>query len=420
MERQGKGVAQEWKSGWAVVLAAAVGFSFFSVLFATGSIYFEPWTREFGWNRTLASSGPLIATVTMALLSPIVGILIDRLGPRPIVLPGLILTIASVCSFSLLNGSQGQWIAFWIAFGFAGVAIKSTPWTVAVVGLFKESRGLALGMILSGTAIAQIIVPPLTNWLINGFGWRASFVWLGVGWGGLTLILTLAFFFDRRGLAARRETIQPEVAAADVPGLSVPEALRSWAIWRIAISNLVVLTLTIGLVFHLFAILTEAGVSRDNAARLMSLSGVAGIVGKLASGLLLDRFRPNWIGGLTLGMAAITFALLMGALGSPVLIVVAVLINGYAAGTQLQIVSYLTAGFAGLKNFGVIYGTMSALFALASGLGPLTAGRIYDATGGYQLFLLVGAIGCVLGGLLLVSLPRYPNWEDAPERCSSD
>ena len=148
----------------------------------------------------------------------------------------------------------------------------------------------------------------------------------------------------------------------------------------------------------------------------MSLSGVAGIAGKLITGVLLDRFRPNWIGGVTLGAAALTFALLMDGLNSPAAIVFALMVNGYAAGTKTQITGYLTASYGGMKSFGVVYGVMAACMAAASGLGPLVAGAVYDLSGGYELFLLAGAIGCALGGVLIVSLPGYPKWEKREER----
>jgi predicted MFS family arabinose efflux permease len=171
------------------------------------------------------------------------------------------------------------------------------------------------------------------------------------------------------------------------------------------------MVLTIGLAIHLFPILTEAGVSRATAAWLTGLSGIAGIVGKLVTGVLLDRFRPNWVGGITLGAAALAFALLIDGIRSPTLIVVALLVNGYAAGTKTHITGFLTASYAGMKNFGAIYGVMSSLMALASGMGPLLAGMIYDYSGGYRLFLLAGTVGCALGGLLIISMPAYPNWE---------
>lgn len=407
--------AEEWKSNWTLVLAASVGFSFFSVMVAATGIFMEPLAREFGWSRTLLSSGPSIANTLTAVLGPFFGALIDKFGSRKVVLPGIILTILSISAFSLANGSETQWIVLWVVFGIVAVSIKSTAWTAAVLGIFQNSRGLALGLTLSGTAVSQIVVGPLANFLIEGFGWRAAFVWIGIGWGGLTFLLCLFFLFDAHNRAAKaRKAAGPEAkmpAAVDLPGLSAKEALRDSALWRVGISNFVVMVLTMGLTIHLFPILTEAGVSRTSAAWLISLAGVAGIVGKLVTGYLLDRLRPNWVGGITLGAAALAFLLLMEGVTSPALIVVAMLVNGYAAGTKTQITGFLTASYGGMRNFGKIYGVMAALMAAAAGIGPLLGGLVYDEFGNYGPFLLAGAIGCILGGILMISLPAYPEWE---------
>ncbi len=239
-------------------------------------------------------------------------------------------------------------------------------------------------------------------------------MWLGVGWSSITLLLCWLFFFDihdRIKAQHAKSGLTEAPPVVDLPGLTIAQAWRDSALWRLAISNFVVMVLTIGLGIHLFPILTEAGVSRTNAAWLMSLAGVAGIAGKLITGMLLDRFRPNWVGGITLGAAAITFLLLIEGVRSPALIVFAIIVNGYAAGTKTHITGYLTSVYAGMKNFGVIYGMMSALMAAASGSGPLVAGLIYDVSGSYGPFLIAGAVGCTLGGLLIMSLPRYPDWE---------
>ena len=396
-----------------LVVAASMGFSFFSIMLAASGLFMEPLMREFGWSRTLLSSGPSIATTTTAILSPFFGILIDRYGSRRLVLPGLVVTMLSVAAFSRTNGSPVQWMLLWAVFGIAAVTIKSTAWTAAVLGVFNRSRGLALGLTLSGTAVAQAVVPPLGNWLIGAFGWRGAYIWLAFGWGGATLLLCLLFFFDARDrAAARRPTAEDSTkVATDLPGLTPKQALRSSALWRVGISNFVVMVMTIGLTIHLFPILTEAGVSRAHAAWLTSLAGIAGIAGKLVTGVLLDRFRPNLIGGLTLGVAALVFLFLMDGIRSPVLIITAMLVNGYAFGTKTQITGFLTASYGGMKHFGVIYGVMATLMAFASGLGPMVAGVIYDRMGGYGPFLLAGAVGCALSGVLMITLPAYPDWQ---------
>lgn len=419
MEPAGLSAKQEWHAGWSLVIAASLGFSFFSVMLASTGLFMSPLGEEFGWSRTLLSSGPSIATVMTALLGPFLGMLVDRFGTRRVALPGLVLTMASIATFSLLNGSQAQWVTLWVAFGIVSVSIKSTVWTAAVVGVFQKSRGLALGLTLSGTAVAQSVVPPLGNFLITEFGWRGGFVWLAMGWGGITLLVCLLFFFDIRARAATKRKADEragrasaiETPAVQLPGLTIAEAWRDSALWRLAISNFIVMVLTMGLAIHLFPILTEAGVSRATAAWLVGLSGIAGIIGKLVTGVLLDRFRPNWVGGMTLGAAALAFALLLDGIRSPTLIVIALLVNGYAAGTKTHITGFLTAGYAGMRNFGAIYGVMSSLMALAAGMGPMLAGLVYDHFGDYRLFLQVGTVGCALGGLLILSMPRYPQWD---------
>ena len=413
MDRSTSLAKQEWSVGWTLVLAAPLGFSFFSVLIAAVGLFMEPLGKEFGWSRTLLSAGPSIATSTTAILGPFLGAIVDRYGTRRVVLPGLLLTIAALGAFAFIDGSETQWLLLWGLFGFVSVSIKSTPWTAAVVSMFEKSRGLALGMTLAGTAVAQALVPPLGNWLIVSFGWRAAFVWLALGWGGITFVVCLLFF---RGRHERRSAAEKAAAAAAtpeaLPGLTIAQAWRNSVLWRIAISNFIVMVLTMGLLVHLFPILTEAGVSRTTAAWLTGLSGLAGIAGKLVTGVLLDRFRPNWVGGLTLAAAALAFALLMDGVRSPTLILIALLVNGYTAGTKTHITGYLTASYGGMRNFGAIYGVMSSLMALASGVGPLLAGRIYDTMGGYEPFLLAGSIGTAIGGLIIVTLPPYPEFAE--------
>jgi predicted MFS family arabinose efflux permease len=204
-----------------------------------------------------------------------------------------------------------------------------------------------------------------------------------------------------------------QAPAGDPPGLSIAEAWRSRALWSIGISTFFMMLLSLGLQIHQVPILTGAGVSRTNAAWLASLFGLAGIAGKLVTGALLDRFRPNWIGGITLAANSIAFLFLLEGIRTPGLIVAAILINGYSAGTKLQICTYLTASYAGLRNLGAIFGAMYSLVSLGSGLGPMIAGIVYDTTGSYTFFLLAGTVGCVFCGALIMTLPRYPDWEAA-------
>jgi len=404
--------SDEWKTYWPLVLAASVGFSFHSVVTYSIGVFIAPLGEEFGWSKTLAVGGLSIAAVLSIPLSPLVGALIDRWGSRRLALPGLVITACCVAAFGLADGTTAQWLALWFAYGILALSIKSTVWTVAVSGTFFASRGMALALTLSGTAVAQIIAPPTTVWLIDTYGWRTAFSWLGFGWAVPALVLCVFFLYDahdRRRLAAQSN---PEVASPDLTGLEVRAALRSVPLWRVGAATLIMMVLTIAFLVHQVPILSEAGVSRETAGYLASLAGVAGIVGKVVTGLLLDRFHTSWIGAGTMGVAALAFIALLEPFRSPALVVGAMIVIGYSSGSKLQICAYLTSRYGGLKHFGKIFGVMSSLIAMGAGIGPVLAGVVYDLAGSYSPMIIAGIPTCLVAGFLLLGLGPYPDWDE--------
>lgn len=405
---------EEWSQGWSVVFAASVGFSLFSVMLSAAGIFMQPLGEEFGWSRTTLSAGLAVATFVTAILSPFFGILIDKYGSRRLALPGIVLTTLGMASFGLMSGSTEMWIGLWVVFGMILVTVKSTVWSAAVAHRFTHSRGLALGLVIAGTAVAQGTVPMLGNWLIENYGWRQAYIWLAFGWGSMTFVICYFLFKDGYAKAGSQTADQmAETAAikAAVPGLTVKQAVRSPALWMILISSFIVMAVTQGFSVHLFPILTESGIARGQAAQLMIVSAVAAVIGKLATGWMLDRFRPNWVGGLTLAACALAFAPLMEGARSMPLVIFALVVNGYAIGTKTNITLFFAAEYGGMRNFGKIYGTISAIITFATALGPLIAGRLYDTSGSYDSFLMLGVVGCVIGGLMLIVLPSAPRWK---------
>jgi predicted MFS family arabinose efflux permease len=348
----------------------------------------------------------------VTLLSPFFGVLIDRWGARRLALPGLLLKALAFAAFGLVANSVTQWLAIWFVYALTSLAVKSTVWTTAVTGVFNAGRGLALGAVLTGTAFAQIIVPPLGNFLIGQFGWREAFAWMGLGWGGLAFVLCVFFLFDAHDDARKaRKAGEAPKEAFPLPGLSLKEAWRSIALWRIAISTFIIMLFTIALVVHQIPLLVEEGVSRTNAAWLASMAGAVGIAGKLITGRMLDLYNPNLIGFLTLAFCSLGFGFLLISGGAIWLIVLAMLVNGYTSGAKLQICAYLTSRYAGQKFFGTIFSIMASLIALGSGLGPVLGGVAYDLQGNYSLLLIGGVAGSLLSAFLLLGLGPYPNWD---------
>jgi predicted MFS family arabinose efflux permease len=407
-------VTDEWKRGWAIVLTAAAGLSFLSVVMSGLGAFIEPLTAEFGWSRATLTMGMAIAGLVVLLFSPFAGSMVDRFGPRRLALPGVIIMTLATAAFSMASGSVVQWAGLWMFYAVAHVAMMMSIWTGAVARAFDQGRGLALGLTLAGSAVAQTVIPSLSTWLIDTVGWRQAYIFLGFGWGSITLLLCWLFLHEPRGTSRRESKKVAAVDPAQLQGLSIGQAWRDPGLWRIAISTLLLMLLTMALAVHQIPIMTEAGLSRETAALLAGISGLASIAGNVVTGALMDRYRANWVGGITLGIMALAFGLLLDGVRTPVLIFIAMMINGYSAGTKLQICGYLTSRYGGLKNYGAIFGFMGSLIAIGGALGPFLAGLAYDYTGSYNMFVIIGMIGCFLAGLLILTLPRCPEWDTAP------
>lgn len=299
----------------------------------------------------------------------------------------------------------------WVAYAVLSVGVNSTVWAAAISGVFTTGRGLALGFTLSGAALAQVIAPPLTQWLIEAYGWRMAFVILGLGWGAPGLIFCFFFLYDAHD--HRKQSARRGDAVASIPlqGMTLKEATRSVPLLRVGVATLIMMVLTIAVIVHQVPILTETGISRQQAAFLASLTGIAGIVGKLVSGYLMDRMDAGLVSSLTMGIAALAFVMLLVPGISLGAMILAMIVLGYSNGCKYQICAYQTSRYAGMRNFGKIFGVMSCLVALGAGLGPYLAGVVYDYFGSYRPLLMVGVPASLLSGVLLFRLGPYPNWQ---------
>lgn len=410
---------QEWRVYWPLVLASAAGFSLHTVSSYVIGLVMEPLEAEFSWSRAQISVVSIIPSIIMVLFSPYTGALIDRWGSRRLALPSLVLTGLSLAMVSLANGSTLQWYLLWLFYGVVSLGIKATVWTTAVSGAFTSSRGLALGMVLCGTAISQIAAPPLAQWLTDTHGWRQAYLWLGLGWSAPCVLLAAFFLYDvrdRSRLAAGRAgeiAPSPEIR---LPGLTLGEALRHVPLIRIGISTLITMFIGTAILIHQVPILTATGVPRTEAAWLASLAGVAGIAGKLLTGWMTDRWNASLIGAITLLAPAIAYAMLLQPQHGAWWYVIAIMIIGYTTGAKLQISAFLTAGHAGMAHFGKIFGVMTSLVGIGGGLGSVAAGAIFDQTGSYGLLLNIGIFSSVACAALLFRLGPFPNWKEAPGR----
>lgn len=409
---------EEWRRSWPTVLAAMVGMSFYTVITYSLSTFIGPLEQEFGWSRTALSSGLTIFAAISMLGGPFMGLALDRFGTRRIAIAGMVLTGCAFAAFSLFSGSMTQWIALYVIYGVFALAIKSTVWSTGIATVFTHSRSLAMSVVLSGSAIGQTFAPIIANRLITQFGWREAYIWLGLGWAGLALVLLIPFYFDAHSRRARQPAAE-RAPVAVLPGLTVPQAMRDSRVIRIAVANLLLATVGSGVSVHLVRIVSESGIPMDSAVRIAATAGLAGLVGKLGVGWLLDRVQGSAIPFFSFAMGAVGHFIMIGFFSGWVPLMLGAMCIGFASGAGLQISTYLISRYAGLRNYGTIFGTISSMMMAGTALGPMIAGSVHDLTGSYDMLEMIAAPVVLMAAMLFIGLgpyPTFPGPADEPEQ----
>jgi MFS family permease len=413
MPENGRAAAQEWRENWKLVLAAMFGMSFSAVAVNSLGLFMAPLQAEFGWSRAQISSGLTIYAFAAVPLSPFVGGLIDRWGARALAIPGLILAGSAYAAFGAASASPVSWWILWLCYSLVAVGIKTTVWTSAVSSMFNAARGLALGVTLCGMAMGASFAPVLSRWLIDEFGWRAAFQLTGAGWGSVAVVVTALFFFDARDRDKRQRKNDPtKTAPVVLAGIDFAQVMRNPAFLKIATAVFLITLLMVAMVVHFVPILTQEGLSREQAAGVAATMGVAALVGKLGAGWLLDRHEGGPLASISFGAPLIPCLILLFPSASVVQAMVAIVTFGLASGAQVQTYTYLTTRYVGLRTFGKTYGILISLVALATGTGPVAAGALYDHFGNYRVLFIFGIVMSALCILLVSRLGPYPTFEN--------
>ncbi len=389
----------DWRyDGWRVAAASAVGVfvSFASVLVFTFGVFLKPLVEAFGWSREAASSAFGIAALTVAACSPGLGYLLDHYPPRRVIVPCLTVFGLAFASLGLLTGSLWHLFAVFLVLGIVGNGTAQMAYSRAVSSWFERRRGLALAVLMSGSAVGAMVLPPLAQGLVGAMGWRRAYFVIGAA--------VLAIGLPVAALVVReRPSTTPHRRGAEA-GASLAEGLSSRVFWILVIVLFCSSVAQNGAIAHLSALLTDRGVSAAGGAFALAAMGGASLVGRLAAGVLLDRFTASRVAfGLLAAAAAGTFVLSTAAsLSAGVL--GAVLI-GFGMGGEGDVTPYLLARHFGLRAFARLYSLTWTAYACAGAVGPVLMGRAFDLTGTYEQLLRVLA-GVTLGtAVLMLAVP---------------
>jgi MFS family permease len=386
--------------GWRVAGASAVGVfvSFASLLVYTFGLLLKPLTEEFGWSREQVAAAFGIAAMTVAVCSPPLGHLLDRVSPRRVIVPCMVILGAAFASLSFLTPSLYHLYAVFLVLGIVGNGTAQMAYSRAVTSWFDRRRGTALALVLSGGAAGAMVLPPVTERLISRYGWRWACAVLG------TMVLAIGVPAVARFV--RNRPVTNRVDEGPTVGASLREGLQSRVFWILVVVLFCSSIAQNGAIAHLAALLDDRGVPPHEAALAVSAMGAASLIGRFATGWLLDRFFAGRVAFVLLALAAAGTFVLSGA-GTLTAGVLAAALIGFGMGGEADVTPYVLSRYFGLRAFSTLYGLTWTAYAIAGAAGPVLMGRAFDASGSYAALLVTLGTATLAVATLMLLLPRY-------------
>jgi MFS family permease len=395
---------QEWAAMWPLPLVCMLGVSGSAMFAFAGGVYMESVTREFGWTRVQYSSAFMLMMLSGLVLGPAAGWLIDRVGPRKVALAGIVPFALSISLFGLVEGSLWQWYAICLLLAVFQGAISQIVWVKAIVSRFEHSRGMALAVTLAGLGLGSFIWPLLAAVSIQQLGWRAAFPVMAALYVIIVLPLVYVFFHSAPANRARPQD------RSTVP--SIGAAMRSRTFIGLASAAGLFAAAYYGLSMHFVPVLKASGFELKAAAGIAGLIGIFSILGRLTTGMLLDRFPTRLVGVLAFLLPLGAVACLLGFPGTTLGAMAAVSFLGFASGAELDIITYIVARRFGQEMFGAIYATFMAIVSVCASIGPVIAGAVYDASQSYTAWLLLVAPMVIAATLIIAWIPLTSEGEE--------
>ena len=419
--------------GWWIVLASFVALTFTSMTGGYGfSVFYPRLIDHFGWSRTALAGAISLSRLEAGFLGGIEGFLVDRFGPRIIMLLGVIISSLGMIWLSMTSSLLEFYVVFILMVTVGRSLSTMIPIDTTVANWFIKRRGTAFGLLRAAVAVgaAGVIV---VSWFIGEFGWRAAFFASGIG---IFIVgVPNALIMRRRpeyygllpdgdipdkgmsakqgiaggseGPAAMASDRSPVPAESDI-GMTVIEALRSQPFWTLSFGFAIRLMVTGAATLHAIPLVEDLGYSRATAAAVLGSMGMVSIIGRLGGGILNDAFgtKPVAVGSvLTLAVSCLIIAYAQSMWH--ILLFVALYAPSY--GCSAATMPAIKGDYFGRRAYGSILGLSGMVQMAGSMLGPVFAAYVYDVSGSYRIAFVSFAVLLIISAALFMSLkrPRY-------------
>ncbi|MBL8162409.1 MAG: MFS transporter [Anaerolineae bacterium] len=387
---------------WIIVAVTFLVLFFSSGVRTIPSVILKPLEAEFGWDKTSISFAVAISLFAFGLGGPIAGTLVDRFGPRRVMLAGLGFTALGLLPLTQLTELWQLHLLWGIIVGVGTGAIANVLGATIANRWFNQHRGVVLGILGASGAVGQFVILPGLIQLSSGSGWRAVITTMAAA---VALTLIPVFLLMRN----RPEDVQLEAvggksaaAAAGIAERGTPlrEAIRTRDFWLLAFSFFICGYTTNGLIgTHLLPHTVEHGFVEVETAAALGLMGLMNVFGTLASGWLSDRYDNRKLLMMYYGLRGLSLAALPFVIEMRGLFIFAIIYGLDWIATVPPTVN-LTAQRFGRATLGTIYGWIWCSHMIGAGIAAQAGGFFRDQLGDYHLIFISAAVmGLVAAGL---------------------
>lgn len=399
--------AGELTRHWRIVAGVFLGLVFSIGTFGTYTfgVVSIALSEEFGWSRSQTLLGFTAHNIGIVLGAPLAGILADRYDERGFLIMSTLVFAGLWASLATLSGALVQFYITMLAIPLLAGGCLPLVYSKFIVMWFDRSRGLALGLGLSGVGVGAALVPPAFQLLADGQGWRFAILATA---GAIAIVPAIAAILFLRVRPAHLPAERSPTKASSSRQHGLAAVIMSRAMACILLFALMTgVALTAGVV-SLPSILSDSSIHQSLIAAALSVLGVSAIAGRIVGGLLLDRFEARWVVFFIMLGPSLSFVLLSLQPMHWQTIVLAVALLGFALGAEIDVVGYIISRQFDFENFGRLYGLVFGAFVLGGSIGPVLLGFTRDTLGTYS-HGLIGLSGLViLSAFVILLLPKNP------------
>ncbi|MGE5844694.1 MAG: MFS transporter [Syntrophaceae bacterium] len=376
----------------------------------------DPIVTEFGWSYTEVSFASSLRGLEMGILAPVVGVLVDRFGPRKIILIGVV-TIGA--AFILLSLTQSLWMfyAAFILLAFGGGGCTSVVTLAVVARWFRRNLGKAMGITVSGFGASGLLIPVVV-WLIDSYGWRSAMVIQGLGmWVvGIPLALLIRNGPEEMGMIPDGAPLSKPGAAAssgrpEIPDVEIPfrDALTSRPFIYLNIVEALRFTTLTAVVIHVMPYLATGGIPRETAGLVAAAIPLFSIPGRFGFGWMGDVTDKRYVMALSFSfMAAGLVAFHFAAAWWPIALFLLLFSPGFGGNMVMR--GAVIREYFGVRSFGKLAGITLGAASIGGVIGPTLTGWVFDTYGTYNPVWVVFAAILVVAIFLSLKIRR----EDVP------